>query len=344
MFKKLAVALAATLCAGVAVAAVAETLTGAGATFPQPVYQKWAEAYKATGTGINYQGIGSGGGIKQIEAGTVDFGASDKPLHGSDLTANGLYQFPTVIGGIVPAVNIPGVGNEQLKLTGPVLAEIYLGNIKVWNDSRIARLNPGLRLPAIPITTVHRSDGSGTNFLFTSYLSGLSPQFAHTVGASDSVQWPGGLGGKGNPGVAAFVQKTVGSIGYVEYIYARANHIPATLVASRQGTYPKPTAANFAAAAAGANWAGSDHNFVLLLNQPGANSWPITGATFILVHKNQTNAATCRAVLKFFDWAYKNGDGAAAQLDYVPLPLALKNQVRHQWTTEVHAGGRPCFP
>jgi phosphate transport system substrate-binding protein len=345
MFKKLAVAVAATLCAGVAVAAVADTLSGAGATFPQPVYQKWAEAYKAaTGTAINYQGIGSGGGIKQIEAGTVDFGASDKPLHGSDLNAAGLYQFPTVIGGIVPAVNIPGINSAQLKLNGPVLADIYLGKIRAWNDPAIARLNPGLKLPAMPITTVHRSDGSGTNFLFTSYLSGVSPAFAHTVGASDSVQWPGGLGGKGNPGVAAFVKQTVGSIGYVEYIFARANHIPYALVQNRAGQYPQPTVPNFAAAAAGANWAGSDHNFVLLLNQPGANSWPITGATFILVHKNQTNAANCRAVLKFFDWAYKNGDAAASQLDYVPLPLALKNQVRKQWTAEVHAGGKPCYP
>ncbi|HEY3813528.1 MAG TPA: phosphate ABC transporter substrate-binding protein PstS [Caulobacteraceae bacterium] len=345
MFKKLVVAVAATLCAGVAAAAVAETLSGAGATFPQPIYVKWAEAYKASsGTAINYQGIGSGGGIKQIEANTVEFGASDKPLHGADLTANGLYQFPTVIGGIVPAVNIPGVASAQLKLTGPLLADIYLGNIKTWNDPRIARMNPGLRLPGIPITTVHRSDGSGTNFLFTSYLSGISPQFAHTVGASDSVQWPGGLGGKGNPGVAAFVKSTVGSIGYVEYFFAKGNHIPFALVQSRSGTYPQPVAASFAAAAAGANWAASDHNFVLLLNQPGANSWPITGATFILVHKEQKNPETCRAVLKFFDWAYKNGDAAAAQLDYVPLPLALKNQIRKQWTANVHAGGKPCYP
>jgi phosphate transport system substrate-binding protein len=345
MFKKIAVIAASVLCAGVAMAAAAETLSGAGATFPQPVYIKWAEAYKAaTGIVINYQGIGSGGGIKQIEANTVNFGASDKPLHGADLAANGLYQFPTVIGGIVPAVNIPGLKSGQLKLTGPLLAEIYLGNIKVWNDPRIARLNPGLRLPAMPITTVHRSDGSGTNFLFTSYLSGQSATFAKTVGASDSVQWPGGLGGKGNPGVAAFVKQTVGSIGYVEYIYARANNIPYTLVQSRSGTYPLPVAANFAAAAAGANWAASDHNFVLLLNQPGANSWPITGATFILVHKSQSNEATCKAVLKFFDWSYKNGDGAAAQLDYVPLPLAVKNLIRKQWTANVRGPQGPCYP
>jgi phosphate transport system substrate-binding protein len=345
MFKKFAVAVAVTLCAGVAAAAVAETLSGAGSTFAQPIYQKWAEIYKPqSGVGLNYQGIGSGGGIKQIKAKTVDFGATDKPLHGDELAASGLYQFPTVLGGVVPAVNIPGIGAGQIKVTGAVLADIYLGNIKVWNDPRITRLNPGVRIPTVPITTVHRSDGSGTNYIFTSYLSQVSPQFAKTVGASDSVQWPNGLGGKGNPGVAAFVKQTVGAVGYVEYAFAKQNHIAYLLVQNRSGQYPLPVAANFAAAAAGADWARSDHNFLMLVNQPGAKSWPITGATFILVYKNQSNEATCRSVLKFFDWGFKNGDPAAAQLDYVPLPLPVKNLMRKEWTANVHAGGKPCYP
>ena len=266
-------------------------VSGAGATFPAHVYTKWAEDYRSkTGAGLNYQAIGSGGGIKQIEAGTVDFGASDKPLKPEDLDKNGLYQFPTVVGGIVPAINLPGVQSGQLKLTGAVLADIFLGNGKTWNDPAIASLNPGVKLPATPITTVHRSDGSGTNFLFTTYLSSLSSAFQSKVGASDSVQWPNGLGGKGNPGVAAFVKQTVGAIGYVEYAYSQQNHIPYTLVQNKDGQYPQPIAANFAAAAAGADWAHAPGNFLLLLDQPGANSWPITGATFILLHKQSKDA------------------------------------------------------
>jgi phosphate transport system substrate-binding protein len=345
MFKKVAGAISATLLLGAAVQASAADISGAGATFPAPVYAKWAETYKAqTGTGLNYQAIGSGGGIKQIKAKTVDFGASDKPLKLEDLNAAGLYQFPTVMGGIVPAINIPGMHSGQLRLTGPVLADIFLGQITKWNDPRIKALNPALALPNIPITVVHRSDGSGTSFLFTSYLAGVSPVWAQKVGASDSVQWPVGLGGKGNDGVAAFVKQTLGSIGYVEYAYSKQNNIPFALVQNKAGAYPLPVAANFAAAAAGADWTKAPGNYLLLLNQPGANSWPITGATFILVYKKQDNAAAGHGVLTFFDWAYKNGDAAAAQLDYVPLPAPVKALIRKQWVANVTGpDGKPVY-
>ncbi|PXA87764.1 phosphate ABC transporter substrate-binding protein PstS [Nostoc sp. 3335mG] len=325
-------------------ASYAADISGAGATFPAPVYAKWAETYKSTtGTGLNYQAIGSGGGIKQIKAKTVDFGASDKPLKPEDLNAAGLYQFPTVVGGVVPVVNIPGINAGQIKLTGPMLAAIFYGQIKTWNDPVIAAANKGVNLPAMPITVVHRSDGSGTSFLFTSYLSMKSPAWAGKVGASDSVNWPTGLGGKGNDGVSAFVKQTPGSIGYVEYAYAKQNKMAYVLVQNKNGKYPAPTAENFGAAAAGAKWAQAPGNYLLLLDQPGANSWPITGATFILVYKNQDNAAAGQSVLKFFDWAYKSGDGAAAQLDYVPLPLPVKNLIRKQWTMNVTAGGKPVY-
>jgi phosphate transport system substrate-binding protein len=325
-------------------AASAADLSGAGATFPAPVYAKWAEMYKAgTGIGLNYQAIGSGGGIKQIKAKTVDFGASDKPLKVEDLNASGLYQFPTVMGGIVPVVNLPGVAAGQLKLTGPLLAAIFYGQVTRWDDPNIVKLNPGVKLPAMPITVVHRSDGSGTSFLFTSYLSMKSPAWAAKVGASDSVQWPVGLGGKGNDGVSAFVKQTAGSIGYVEYAYAKQNKATYALVQNKNGKFPMPVAANFAAAAAGAQWAAAPGNYLLLLDQPGANSWPITGATFILVYKQQANPEAGAAVLRFFDWAYKNGDAAASSLDYVPLPAAVKNLMRKQWAANVTAGGKPVY-
>ena len=345
MFKPFVVALSATILAGAAFAAQAGDLSGAGATFPAPVYAKWAEMYKAkTGVGLNYQAIGSGGGIKQIKAKTVDFGASDKPLKVEDLNAAGLYQFPTVMGGIVPALKVPGVQSGQLKLTGELLADIFLGKVAKWNDPRIKALNPSASLPNLPVTVVHRSDGSGTSFLFTSYLAGVSPEWASKVGASDSVQWPTGLGGKGNDGVSAFVKQTIGSIGYVEYAYSKQNHIPYALVQNKAGKYPAPVAANFAAAAAGADWPHAPGNYLLLLNQPGANAWPITGATFILVYKKQDNAVNGREVLSFYDWAYKNGDAAAAALDYVPLPLAVKNLVRKQWAAEIKDGsGKPVY-
>lgn len=322
----------------------AADLSGAGATFPAPVYAKWAETYKATtGVGLNYQAIGSGGGIKQIKAKTVDFGASDKPLKPEELDAAGLYQFPTVMGGVVPVVNLPGIAPGQIHLTGAVLASIFLGEITKWSDPKIAATNKGVKLPNLPITVVHRSDGSGTSFLFTSYLTMKNPAWATKVGASDSVQWPTGLGGKGNDGVSAFVKQTIGSIGYVEYAYAKQNKATFVLVQNKAGKYPAPAAANFAAAAAGAQWAKAPGNYILLLDQPGANAWPITGATFILVYKNQENAAAGQGVLKFFDWAYKGGDAAAAALDYVPLPATVKTLIRKQWTMNVKSGGKPVY-
>ena len=342
MLKTIAAVVGAVMLAGGAVQAA--DLSGAGATFPAPVYAKWAESYKAqTGIGLNYQAIGSGGGIKQIKAKTVDFGASDKPLKLEELNGAGLYQFPTVMGGVVPVMNLPGVKPGQIHLTGALLAAIYLGDIKKWNDPQIAALNKGVALPKLPITVVHRSDGSGTSFLFTSYLSMKSPAWAGKVGASDSVQWPTGLGGKGNDGVAAFVKQTIGSIGYVEYAYAKQNHATYALVQNRAGQFPAPVAANFAAAAAGANWAKAPGNYLLLLDQPGPQAWPITGATFILVYKNQANAAAGAGVLKFFDWAYNSGDAAAASLDYVALPPAVKTLIRKQWASQITAAGKPVY-
>jgi phosphate transport system substrate-binding protein len=341
MFRTFVAAVGGLLLAGTATAA---DLSGAGATFPAPLYAKWAEVYKGqTGVGLNYQAIGSGGGIKQIKAKTVDFGASDKPLKPDELNASGLFQFPTVMGGVVPIMNLPGVRPGQLRLTGAMLGDIFLGKITKWNAPQIATLNKGVRLPNLPITVVHRSDGSGTSFLFTSYLSMKNPEWQQKVGASDAVQWPTGIGGKGNDGVNAFVKQTVGSIGYVEYAYAKQNNATYALVQNKGGRFPPPVAANFAAAAAGAQWAKAPGNYLLLLDQPGINSWPITGATFILVYKDQANAASGAGVLKFFDWAYKNGDQAAASLDYVPLPAPVKALVRKQWVANVKAGGKPVY-
>jgi len=310
-------------------AVIAANISGAGATFPAPVYAKWAETYRATsGNALNYQAIGSGGGIKQIEANTVDFGATDKPLHQADLTSNGLVQFPMVIGGVVPVMNLPGIKPGEVKITGPILADIYRGIRKRWNDPIIATYNPGVKLPNLPITVVHRSDGSGTTFLFTSYLSLKATHWAEGPGASDSVNWPVGIGGKGNDGVAAFVQRTPGAIGYVEYAYAKQNHMIYAQMQSKSGKFVEPTAVNFAAAAAGAKWSAAPGFYLLLLDQPGATAWPITGATFILMHAKQTSAQTGHDVLAFFDWAYKNGNSQAQALDYVPLPESLKTLVR----------------
>lgn len=342
MFKQFAAAAGALLLS--TGAAHAADLSGAGATFPQPVYAKWAEGYKAaTGNGLNYQAIGSGGGINQIKAKTVDFGASDKPLKPEDLAAAGLYQFPTVVGGVVPIMNLPGIKPGQIKLSGQLLGDIFMGSIKKWNDPAIAAVNKGVPLPNLPITVVHRSDGSGTSFVFTSYLSMKNPTWSAKVGASDAVQWPTGLGGKGNDGVSAFVKQTIGSIGYVEYAYAKQTGATFALVQNKQGGFPAPVAASFASAAAGADWTKAPGNYLLLLDQPGANSWPITAATFILVYRNPANPAQTAGVLKFFDWAYTSGDAAAAQLDYVPLPPAVKALVRKQWTTNVTAGGKPVY-
>ncbi|MGZ6013972.1 MAG: phosphate ABC transporter substrate-binding protein PstS, partial [Caulobacteraceae bacterium] len=289
MLKIFATALVATVAAAsLGVQAQAADITGAGATFPQPIYNKWGELYKgATKNNLNYQGIGSGGGIKQIEAKTVDFGASDKPLKPADLEANGLMQFPTVVGGVVPVMNVPGLNPGQVKLSGEVLAKIFIGEVKTWGDPAIASLNPGVKLPNLPITVVHRSDGSGTSFVFTTYLSNQSPAWAQRVGANDAVEWPTGLGGKGNDGVAAFVKQTIGSIGYVEYAYAKQNKMTYAAMKNKAGSFVEPTAPAFAAAASGADWSKAPGNYLLLLDQPGAQSWPITAATFILMHKSQ---------------------------------------------------------
>jgi len=349
MWKTLGAAFGAALIAGAAVLApssqaLAAGISGAGATFPAPVYAKWAEQYKATsGTSLNYQAIGSGGGIKQINASTVDFGASDKPLKPDELAKGGLAMFPTVIGGVVPVMNLPGMKPGQIRMTGANLADIYRGAIKKWNDPILVKANPGVTMPNLPITVVHRSDGSGTTFLFTSYLSMKAPHWASEVGANDSVQWPAGLGGKGNDGVAAFVKQTPGAIGYVEYAYAKQNAMTYALMQNKVGKFVPPTAENFEAAAAGAKWASAPGFYLLLLDQPGANAWPITGATFILVHTKQADAAKGKEVLSFFDWAYKNGDAAADQLDYVPLPAPVKDLIRKSWSKVVGPDGKPVY-
>lgn len=347
MIRALCLALATALLAGCGGAGGdrSRELSGAGATFPASVYAKWSEGYrKASNIGLNYQAIGSGGGIKQIKARTVDFGATDKPLKADELKKAGLYQFPTVIGGVVPILNVEGLTPGQLKLTGALLGDIYLGKVKRWNDPAIATINPGVRLPNQPITVVHRSDGSGTTFLFTTYLSGQNPEWAQKVGASDAIAWPTGLAGKGNDGVSAFVKQTAGSIGYVEYAYAKQNGSAYAQMQNKAGSFVAPNAANFAAAAEGADWANAPGNYLLLLDQPGANAWPITGATFILLHRESQNPRVTQGVLKFFDWAYANGDAAAGELDYVPLPANVKDMVRRQWSSELSAGGKPVWP
>ncbi len=346
MFKTSAIALVATVsAASMGAQALAADISGAGATFPAPIYAKWAEAYKAqTKNGLNYQAIGSGGGIKQIEAKTVDFGASDKPLKPADLEANGLMQFPMVMGGIVPVMNLPGVAPGAVKLTGPVLAAIFIGDVKTWGDPRIASLNPGVKLPNLPITVVHRSDGSGTTFVFTTYLANQNAAWAQRVGGNDAVEWPTGIGGKGNDGVAAFVKQTIGSIGYVEYAFAKQNNLTYADMKNKAGAFVAPTAAAFAAAATGADWTKAPGNYLLLLDQPGAASWPITAATFILMHKKQDKPENAKEVLAFFDWAYKNGDAAAGQLDYIPMPAAVKTMMRKQWSTQIAAAdGKMVF-
>jgi phosphate transport system substrate-binding protein len=344
MLKKFAAGIAGLAIAAVGVAAVAANISGAGATFPAPVYQKWAEAYKATGNQLNYQAIGSGGGIKQIEASTVDFGASDKPLKPEDLAANGLQQFPTVVGGVVPVVNLKGIAPGSIKLTGNLLAAIFGGGIPYWDDAHLTALNPTLKLPHEKITVVHRSDGSGTSFLFTSYLTMMGPAWAKDVGASDSPNWPTGIGGKGNDGVAALVRQTNGAIGYVEYAYAKQNHMVYATMQNKAGHWVAPTAENFGAAAAGAKWSTAPGFYLLLLNQPGASAWPITGATFILMHSKQTNAQAGHDVLAFYDWAYKNGNAQAVALDYVPLPDPVKALIRKSWTSIVGPNGKPVYP
>jgi phosphate transport system substrate-binding protein len=329
--------------AGAAPAAAVD-ISGAGATFPYPVYAKWAEAYRAkTKVAMNYQSIGSGGGIKQIEAKTVDFGASDKPLEPKELDANGLLQFPMIMGGVVPVVNIKGIGAGQVKLTGTVLAEIYLGKVKKWNDPAIAALNAGLKLPDEAISVVHRSDGSGTTFIFTHYLSEVSPEWKQKVGEEASVAWPTGVGGKGNEGVASYASRINGAIGYVEYAYALQNKLAYVLMQNQAGKYVKPSAETFQAAAANANWAKAPGFYLLLTNQPGAESWPITGASFILVYKNPAKPEAAKQVLDFFDWAYRNGAQMASALDYVPIPANVVKLVEDSWKAQIKAGGAPVW-
>jgi len=320
--------------------AQATDITGAGATFPYPIYAKWAEAYKAkTGTGMNYQSIGSGGGIAQIKAKTVDFGASDMPLKAEDLKTAGLVQFPAIIGGVVPVVNIEGIAPGQLKFTGAVLADIYLGKIKSWNDKPIADLNPGVKLPADLITVVRRSDGSGTSFLWTDYLSKVSPDWKQKVGAGTAVAWPEGVGGKGNEGVAAYVQRIKGSIGYVEYAYAKKNKMAYAQLQNRDGSFVQPDDSAFQAAAAGADWKGTPGFGVILTDQPGKGSWPITGASFILMQAKQDKPQNALEVMKFFDWSFRNGAKMAEDLDYVAIPDALAKQIADAWRAQVKDGG-----
>jgi phosphate transport system substrate-binding protein len=339
------VALASIAAASLAGPALAADVTGAGATFPYPVYAKWAEAYRAKSqVAVNYQSIGSGGGIKQIKAKTVDFGATDMPLPGEELDEAGLVQFPAVMGGVVPVYNLPGVAAGAVRFSGALLADIYLGKVARWNDPAIAKLNPDVKLPDRAITVVHRSDGSGTTFIFTNYLGKVSAEWRDKVGNATAVQWPTGIGGKGNEGVAAFVQKSVGAIGYVEYSYARQNKLSYGRLENKAGTFVTPDAAAFQAAAANADWKSVPGFGVLLTDQPGAASWPISGATFILMYKRQDHPDRARQVLDFFAWSYKNGEKLATELGYVPMPDSVVKQIEESWSDTIKdAGGRPIW-
>lgn len=314
--------------------AAAQDITGAGASFPAPLYSKWAADYnKATGVKINYQSVGSGAGIKQIDSKTVAFGASDMPLTDEVLQKKGQIQFPTVIGGVIPVVNIQGIGPGQLRLNGQVLADIYLGKITKWTDPAIKTLNPSLNLPDAAISPVRRADGSGTTFIFTNYLSKVSPEWKAKVGEGTAVNWPTGAGGKGNEGVSAFVGRLPNSIGYVEYAYVKQNKMAYALMQNAAGRYVAPDDVAFKAAAAGADWSRSFYQ--ILTNQPGNDSWPITGATFILMHKIQDKPEQAATALKFFEWVYANGDKTALDLDYVPMPATVKTQIQKLWSTEI---------
>jgi phosphate transport system substrate-binding protein len=339
------IAMAGMLAMAPAIPAAAADISGAGATFPYPIYAKWADAYKKeTGIGLNYQSIGSGGGIKQIQSKTVTFGATDMPLKATDLDKFGLIQFPMVMGGVVPVVNIEGIKSGDIVLDGATLAKIFLGEIKSWDDPAIAKLNPNVKLPAQAIAVVHRSDGSGTTFLFTDYLSKVSPDWKSKVGASTAVQWPLGIGAKGNEGVANNVANTKGSIGYVEYAYAKQNKLTHTKLVNKDGKAVEPTSETFQAAAANADWQSTPGFGVVLTDEPGAASWPITGATFILIHKQPQNPAAAADALKFFSWAYAKGDKMAEDLDYVPMPDKVVGAIQKVWASEVKdQSGKPLF-
>ncbi len=318
--------------------AVAADITGAGATFPYPIYAKWAEAYKKeTGTGLNYQSIGSSGGLKQIRAKTVTFGASDAPVKGADLDKDGMVQFPAIIGGTVPVFNLDGFKPGQIKITGEVLADMFMGWIVNWNDPKLAALNPGVKLPDQAITVVHRADGSGTTFNFTDYLTVASKRWAEKVGTGSAVKWPASssVGGKGNEGVAANVRRVKGAVGYVEYAYAKKNNMPYMQLQNKDGKYVSPDDTTFAAAAAGADWFSVPGMGLSIVNQPGATSWPITTASFILMYKSPSDKKASDEVLKFFDWSFKNGKKLALELDYVPLPDALTKQIREKVWTQI---------
>ena len=324
--------------------AIAADISGAGATFPYPIYAKWADAYKKeTGVGLNYQSIGSGGGIKQIQAKTVTFGASDMPLRAEELNKDGLAQFPTVIGGVVPVINLEGVKPAELSIDGPTLAKIFLGQIKTWNDPAIVKLNANLKLPAQPIVVVHRSDGSGTTFLFTDYLSKTNPDWKSKVGANTAVEWPVGVGAKGSEGVANNVGQTKGSIGYVEYAYAKQNKLSHAKMTNKDGKAVEPTAEAFSAAAASANWEGTPGFGVILTDGSGAGSWPIAGATFILIHKKPAKPADAADALKFFAWAYTKGGKLAEELDYVPMPGRVVSSIQKSWQEIKDDKGQPVF-
>jgi phosphate transport system substrate-binding protein len=327
------------------VAAVAADISGAGATFPYPIYAKWADAYKKeTGIGLNYQSIGSGGGIKQIEANTVTFGASDMPLQPDDLTKNGLVQFPTVMGGVVPVVNIDGINSNDITIDGPTLAKIFLGEVKTWDDPAIKQLNPSVKLPSQAIAVVHRSDGSGTTFIFTNYLSKVSADWKSNVGSNTSVEWPVGIGAKGNEGVANNVGQTKGSIGYVESAYAKQNKLTTTKMVNKDGKTVSPVPQSFQAAAANANWDAAPGFYLLLTDQPGDTSWPIAGATFILFHKQVTDPVAAADALKFFAWAYMKGSQMAEDLDYIPMPTSVVASIHKLWSNEIKdANGKPVY-
>ncbi len=343
--KQLIIGITAATALAYAGASQAIDITGAGATFPYPIYAKWAEAYKAqTGIGMNYQSIGSGGGIKQITAKTVDFGASDMPLKPDELEKNGLMQFPTVVGGVVPVINVAGIGAGTLKLDGTTLANIYLGKITKWNDPALVALNKDIKLPDENITVVHRSDGSGTSFIFTNYLSKVSAEWKSTIGESTAVSWKTGIGGKGNEGVAANVQRMKNTIGYVEYAYALQNKMNFVQMKNHDGQFVKPDENSFRAAAAGAQWDKAPGFYKILTNEAGKESWPISGATFVLMHKTQEKPETGKEVLKFFDWAYDKGEKLAVNLDYVPLPENVVKLIRAEWKAQIkNTSGTPLM-
>lgn len=342
--KTLLTGIAALAMCGSAAAAVSQ-INGAGATFPYPVYSKWAAAYKEkTGLQMNYQAIGSGGGIKQIKAKTVDFGASDAPLEESELNKSGLMQFPMIMGGVVPVVNVEGMKPGQLKLDGPTFAKIFMGQISNWNDPAIQKLNPGVSLPDKKITVVHRSDGSGTTWIFTSYLAKVSDAWKTKVGHDKAVAWPVGVGGKGNQGVASYVSRIKNSIGYVEYAYALQNKMTYVSLKNKDGKFVQPTSENFQAAAANADWKNAPGFYEVLTDQPGEKSWPITGASFILVYKDSKNPENLQAALKFFDWSYANGDKMAEELDYVPMPDNVVKLVEAKWKEQIKGANGPLWP